>query len=160
MIAAIPGLHDIHLPPSPGWWPPAPGWWLLAAAVLGAIAWIARRRILVHHTRRAVPVPLDEFDSAIAAADSDPSRLAVASALLRRAAKIRHPEAAVLEGDAWMHFLDGTDPSRPFTQGAGTLLRDGAFRRQIDADVNLVLGLVRTRFVELVEQPGGTRNDA
>jgi hypothetical protein len=66
----------------------------------------------------------------------------------------------VLDGDAWMRFLDGTDPSRPFTQGAGALLRDGAFRRHVDADMSLVLGLVRTRFAELLEQPGRMRNDA
>lgn len=151
MSPAVPGLRDIHLPASPGWWPPAPGWWLLAALVVAALAWATLRFLRVRRRARRLAAALDEFDAALARAGDIPARLATASEWLRRAARIHHPSASSLSGKDWLGFLDGSDPARPFSQGQGILLVDGAFRRHLDVDVEPVLALARQRFAALLE---------
>lgn len=142
-------LRDIHQPPAPGWWPPAPGWWLLAALLLAALAfaiWIVRRRA---RRRRAIAAL---FDDAVAAAASAPAQVAAMSELLRRAARRRDPAADRLQGDAWLRFLDGERGSgASFSGGAGKLLLDGGYRREIDpAQLSALLPLARRRYLQLM----------
>jgi hypothetical protein len=151
MTGTIPALRDIHLPPSPGWWPPAPGWWLLAALLLIAASWIVRRSVRASRHRRRIASALRDYDRALACEHNAPARLAAASLQLRRAAKARDPTAALLEGDAWLRFLDGDDSARAFSEGAGRLLRDGGFRRTLDDDHTPALMLARRRFAALLE---------
>jgi len=162
MIGAIPGLHDIHLPPSPGWWPPAPGWWVLAGwvVVAGAVVWRRRTASPRRSQQTRIDAALLAFDEAIARADSAPSRLAEASAQLRRAAKLRDPAAAALEGEAWLRYLDGDDPAQSFSRGPGSLLVDGAFRRAIDEPLEPTLALARRRFAALLDPDETVRADA
>jgi hypothetical protein len=140
-------LRDVHIPPAPPWWPPAPGWWLLGAALLvagGAWWWLDRRR----KRRRQAAARL--FDEGIAVAATPAGRLAVASELLRRAARRVHADADRLEGEAWLAFLDGTDHA--FTAGSGRHLLDGPFRRELDpAEAEHALEAARRRFVGLME---------
>ena len=145
-------LQDIHTPPAPSWWPPAPGWWLLAAIALlaaGAVAWwLARRR-----RRRRAFAKL--FDEALAGAASPAEQVAAMSALLRRAARQRRPGAERLEGDDWLRFLD-RDLSQPvFAAGAGQVLRDGAFRRDLGAaEIEGLRQVVRERFLRWMDGRG------
>lgn len=138
-------LRDIHQPPAPSWWPPAPGWWLLAATVLAvgaALAWWRARRRRRAHTRARL------FDAAIAQAPDAPARVAAMSELLRRAARRRDAAADRLQGEAWLAFLDDADATRPFSQGAGRLLLDGGFRRDVDeAELDALQTLARARFL-------------
>jgi hypothetical protein len=145
-------LRDIHQPPAPPWWPPAPGWWWLAAALLVLLAfavwwWLRARR------RRAAIVRL--FDERVHAAATPVERVAAMSELLRRAARRRHPAADRLQGDAWLAFLDGdrtpANTARPFSDGAGRVLLDGGFRREVDDEAAAaLLPLARRRYLELM----------
>jgi len=140
-------LRDIHQPPAPSWWPPAPGWWWLAAAVLllacAALGW----RIFRSWQRRRWQ---QLFDAEVAAAPDAPGRIAAMSALLRRAARRRRPDADRLQGEDWLAFLDGGRPDAPFSTGIGAALRDGAFRRDTGAlDTAALQALARARFVAL-----------
>ncbi len=63
--------------------------------------------------------------------DRAAARLGAASELLRRAARRRAPQAALLQGEDWLRFLDG-QARRDFSEGDGRLLLDGGFRRQVD----------------------------
>lgn len=155
MIDALPALRDIHLPPSPGWWPPAPGWWVLAALLLVAFAWAARRAWRLRKRRRLIAASRREYDRALEAARDAPAKLAAASLLLRRAANAGDPHAASLEGEAWLRYLDGDDPVQPFSTGAGKLLRDGGFRREVADDIAPTLTLARQRFIALLERAHG-----
>jgi hypothetical protein len=140
-------LRDIHQPPAPPWWPPAPGWWLVGALVVAALAvWAALRlRRQRHHAAQAAV-----FDAALAAAATPSDRIAAMSELLRRAARRRDPAADRLQGEAWLAFLDGDDAAHPFTGGAGRLLLDGGFRRDVaPAQVAALLPLARARFLQL-----------
>lgn len=140
-------LRDIHQPPAPGLWPPAPGWWLLAALLLAALAfgiWIARRRA---RRKRAIAAL---FDDALAQASSAPAQVAAMSELLRRAARRRDPAADRLQDDAWLRFLDGGNQTS-FSAGAGRLLLDGGYRRDIDpAQLSALLPLARHRYLQLM----------
>ncbi len=154
MTGPVPALRDIHLPSSPGWWPPAPGWWVLAALLAVALWWLARRALRTRHRRDRIRCGLGDYDRALNDAGAAPAKIAAASQLLRRAAMTRDAASALLEGDAWLRFLDGDDPAQPFTSGPGRLLRDGGFRRDIADDIAPALALARARFVALLERDG------
>ncbi len=148
-------LRDIHQPPAPAWWPPAPGWWLLFALLLAlvAIVWWWRRR--GERRRREI---LALFDDTVAAATTPPERVAAMSALLRRAARRRDAQADRLQGEDWLAFLDAPlrrrrgkprPPSRAFSEGAGRLLLEGGYRRDVDpAQVAALHELARARFLQ------------
>lgn len=146
-------LRDIHPPMAPPWWPPAPGWWVVFAVIGIAIAiatwWFGRRR----KHRRAIVVL---FDKSIATAQTPAAQVAAMSELLRRAARRRLPHADTLQGDEWLRFLDGdarngdAAPAR-FSQGAGRLLLEGGFQREVEgAHVAALTPLARTRYLELM----------
>jgi hypothetical protein len=138
-------LRDIHQPPAPSWWPPAPGWWMLFAALLlafAAWAWWWRRR----ESRRIAIARL--FDDAVSAADTPAAKIAAMSEQLRRASRRIDPLADRLEGEEWLRFLDRGLPQPVFAAGAGALLRDGVFRRDVgEAEVEALREIARARFI-------------
>ena len=145
-------LRDIHQPPPPSWWPPAPGWWMLAAAMLlafAAWAWWRRRK----KTRRAAIARL--FDDAVAAADTPAAKIATMSEQLRRASRRVDANADRLEGDDWLRFLDRGMPQPVFAAGAGALLRDGGFRRDVgETEIAGLHAVARDRFLRWMESRG------
>jgi len=141
-------LRDVHLPPQPSWWPPAPGWWWLVAAVLllGLVwaGWQGWRR-----ARRRRWLRWFETESA---EGTLPQQLASMSGLLRRAARRHRAGTELLQGEAWLRFLDGRD-GMEFSAGPGRLLLDGGFRPQLDAEAFAAARkLARERFIELMER--------
>jgi hypothetical protein len=158
-----PDLRDIHLPPTPSWFPPAPGWWLLALVLLVAIALGVRmllRQWRERRWRQRVATELDRI-AAMHAAQPDTVRLAAdVSQLLRRASLLIEPNAAALQGDAWLAFLDrqfdeasgaprdaaAHDQAR-FRTATGRALIDAPYRRANDpeaaVDANALLVLAR-----------------
>lgn len=151
-------LRDIHVNPAPPWWPPAPGWWMLACLLLLLIAllWWWRARVRRRHARIA-----ELFDRSVADAQSPAKQVAAMSELLRRAGRRRDPTADRLEGEAWLAFLDAAPtrrgrraPSAPFSEGAGRLLLDGAYRREVDpVEVEALRRLARQRFLQWMGVP-------
>lgn len=145
-------LLDVHLPPSPSWWPPPAGWWLvlLAIALVVAIVWYRRRR-----ARRLREDMERLFDAGVDAAEGFPARIAAMSELLRRAARRSDPDAVRLAGDAWLRFLDQGQPMPVFSAGAGRTLLEGGFRRDVgEQEYAALRGIVRARFVELMQGKG------
>lgn len=147
-------LRDIHITPAPPWWPPAPGWWLLAAALLAVIAVVV---VALQRRRRRRRAIAELFDRSVDAAGSPPAQVAAISELLRRAARRRDALADRLQGEDWLAFLDGEPGKRrkavsaatAFSQGAGRLLLDGGYRREVDAsDVQALRRLARARFLQ------------
>lgn len=144
-------LRDLHMPAPPSWWPPAPGWWMVAGALLLACAafawWHVRRR------RRARAIAR-LFDEALAQADTPAARITAMSELLRRAARRVDPAADRFEGEDWLRFLDRGLPKPLFSGGAGAVLRDGAFRRDVsDAQAEALRGAARARFIAWMARP-------
>ncbi len=145
-------LLDVHLPPSPSWWPPPAGWWLvlLAIALATAVVWYRRRR-----ARRLREDMERLFDAGVDAAEGFPARIAAMSELLRRAARRSDPDAVRLAGDAWLRFLDQGQPVPVFSAGAGRTLLEGGFRRDVgEQEYAALRGIVRARFVELMQGTG------
>lgn len=137
-------LRDVHVPPAPPWWPPAPGWWALLGVLLAAfLAWGLRAALARRRRQRAAKW----FDAQVATAGTSAERLAVASELLRRAARTRRPEADRLDGEAWLALLDRGDGA--FLRGPGRLLLDGPFRADVDATAaEASLAVARDRFCD------------
>lgn len=72
------------------------------------------------------------------------------SELLRRAARQVDARADKLQGEDWLRFLDG-ERGTDFTQGAGRLLLEGGFRRELPAtDLVAARAVARARFLELM----------
>lgn len=138
-------LRDIHQAVAPPLWPPAPGWWLLfgvvalIAAALGVWRWRRRRR------RQALAVM---YDQAVDAAQTPAAQLAAISELLRRAARRQQAGAEVLQGDAWLQFLDRGMRQPQFSTGPGRILGDGPYRPDVSADdVARLRPVARQRFL-------------
>jgi len=155
---AGPDLRDIHLPPAPSWWPPAPGWWLLAALLIAAIVvsvWLIAKHWRERRWRQRIVAELDRI-AAMHAAQPDPVKLAAdVSQLLRRVSLLIEPEAAALQGEAWLAFLDrrfehgGEESAEQFRSDAGRALIDAPYRRADDphsraVDAPRLLGLARS----------------
>ncbi len=150
------GLRDWHLPEPISWWPPAPGWWLLAVAgvigVLLLVHWLWRRyrRAAVARTARR---ELASLERALATTQGDArSYIADLSRLLRRLALVRYPreQVAGLSGRAWLEFLDATGGEGGFTQDAGRMLVEDAYRPEtqpLDAHALEQLGRVAARWI-------------
>jgi hypothetical protein len=150
--AAALELRDIHVPPPPGWWPPAPGWWVLALLLLVALVYLGcalARQQRLRRQRRTRASALATLRMQHARGDSG-ARLAALSELLRRACKRHAPEALLLQGEAWLQFLDRGMDTAPFSTGPGRLLLDGPYRRTVDpAAVDELLLLVERRLQTL-----------
>jgi len=72
------------------------------------------------------------------------------SELLRRAARQVDNQADKLQGDDWLRFLDGKKGS-DFSKGAGRILLEGGFRRDVAAsELAAIKSVARTRFLELM----------
>ena len=139
-------LRDVHVPAAPSLWPPAPGWWLVAGGVLALIAavWLLRR---LHARKRAERERL--FDDACRGLAAS-AQVAAMSELLRRAARQVDKRADKLQGEAWLHFLDGKQ-GRDFSAGAGRLLLQGGYQRDVEAsELATLKSLARKRFLELM----------
>ena len=145
-------LRDIHPPTAPPLWPPAPGWWVVAGLgliVVAIVLWVVARR---RRRRRALE---SLFDSAVDAAGTPAGKIAAMSELLRRASRRRDPDADKLQGDDWLRFLDEGLKMPVFAAGAGSILRDGGFRRDASAlDVDGLRPIVRARFLEWMSARG------
>ncbi len=139
-------LRDVHVPDAPSLWPPAPGWWLVALAVALIVASLGWWR---HRRSRRLQSWSKLFDEAAGDANVA-ARLAAMSELLRRAARRVDAKADHLEGEAWLAFLDGKK-SHDFTEGAGRLLLEGGYRRDVPvAEFAAASAVARARFLELM----------
>ncbi len=148
MTPAGPVLQDIHLPTAPGFWPPAPGWWALAAFVLLLMLLAGlrlRRRWRRRAWRRHLAVELAAIDARHPYFQFPAAHVAALSMFLRRLAVCADAGVAALQGEAWLRFLDGDDPARPFSEGDGRLLLDAPYRREVDPqDAARLHALVRS----------------
>lgn len=146
-------LRDVHDVPAPPWWPPAPGWWMLFVGIIllvgGYLAWRAYRRKRIQRIENL-------FDSTVALAETPSAKIAAMSELLRRASRRIDPKADKLQGDAWLEFLDRGAAQPVFAAGAGALLRDGGFRRDVSqVEYDALHSVARQRFVQWMG--GGAR---
>ncbi len=154
-------LRDIHLPGAVSWWPPAPGWWLLAliiAAVFLFTRWWYRRLRRRKYSacnlaRRALLQIREEY-----ADHRDVVRMIRdVSVLLRRVSisVYSRDRAAGLTGAAWLAFLDKPLGGTPFSAGAGRLLIDAPYRREVVMDEIEPLFQLCEQWLDAVEQQPG-----
>ena len=142
-------LRDIHAASAPAWWPPAPGWWLLFAVVIAALSFLLALRLRRRRRERAIA---RLFDDAVAQATAPADQVAAISELLRRAARRRDPHADTLQGEDWLRFLDAGLKQPVFAAGAGAVLVEGAFRREVsEADVAELRDVARARFLRWMD---------
>ncbi|MEI7867600.1 MAG: DUF4381 domain-containing protein [Candidatus Methylumidiphilus sp.] len=137
-------LRDIHLPDPISGWPPAPGWWLLlfGVPILSALlAWLWRfvRRKTVKK------LALAELESIVQSKTDARAKVQQLAILLRRISLSVYPreEVASLVGEQWLAFLDGPLDDNRFSAGAGRLLIEAPYRREVQADLDALFALCR-----------------
>ena len=146
MLAQELVLRDVHVPAAPSIWPPAPGWWLVGAALLAVVAVICLLRMRQQRKLEARQRLFDEACRDLPAS----AQVAAMSELLRRAARQVDKHADRLQGEDWLRFLDGRAGS-DFSKGAGRLLLEGGFRRDVaGADLAATRHVARARFLTLM----------
>jgi len=119
-------LRDLHLPAPISWWPPAPGWYLLmvlALILLGLCAWWLYRQRQQRHYLQTIVAELHGYLA------QTPPAWADINLLLKRAAFIHHPRAAIagLMGEAWLIWLDTLTGTLAYSQGIGRILLTGPY---------------------------------
>lgn len=158
-------LRDIHLPEPVTFWPPAPGWWVLLLLVLIGLAFLYRHAIAAIFQRRKLAAVLKRLDRALQdytdAAMDESSRnqaglefLAKVNILLNRVVlDIHDNEGGVhLTGSAWLEFLDREGATTAFSDGPGSILADGIYRRRFDADANALHALASEWITRVYQQ--------
>ncbi|MBF8270609.1 MAG: hypothetical protein HW386_2318 [Gammaproteobacteria bacterium] len=130
-------LRDIHLPEPVSWWPLPIGWWLVLVLLVVSIAlcvW-GYRRYRGHKSsavylakvelRQLHELYLQQRDVGLLARDI--------SMLLRRLSISIYPRTATasLTGEDWLRHLDQPLPDQPFTSGAGRILIEAPYRREV-----------------------------
>jgi hypothetical protein len=118
-------LADIVLPAPISWWPPALGWWIAGAALLVALAILARHAHAQHRRNAYRRAAIAELSAIASMADG--ASLTAVSAILKRAALVAYPRRAVasLTGAAWLSFLDKSAGTDAFTKGPARGLENG-----------------------------------
>lgn len=156
-------LRDLHLPDPVGWWPPAPGWWVLFGLVVLGILFVFYRawvRWRINAARRIALGELARLEGSWRAAPNPVLLATRLSELLRRTMLAYAPrkDIAGLTGQAWLQWLDRGLDEKPFTEGAGRLIRELPYRRADEGpgelDVDGLLEAVRQRLeTPLPESP-------
>lgn len=108
--ALLEQLRDIHAAPEVPWWPPAPGWWLLAAILLVALAWLARRllaRYRAHQRRQRLLHFIEWVETEVDPVEAPGQYLADHNRIFKLVALRAFPDAdcAQMAGDEWVGFL-------------------------------------------------------
>ncbi len=130
--ASLQNLNDIVLPATVSWWPLAIGWYFLAALLLIAFAWFARRslqRWMHNRYRRAALRELQLLAKGVRSAGGRDSSLSQLPILLKRTALAAYPrrQVAALTGRDWHDFLNSKVSTPTFTQSTVTTLDNIAY---------------------------------
>lgn len=132
MDNALPKLHDIHLPDSPGIWPLAIGWWILLGLVLLAALWFYlrwRKQRKLKEQRDLIFSKLNALEKNL---QNKPGNQAIAeiNTLLRQLAVNFYPRSKIasLTGSQWLQFLDQSGKTNEFSKGAGRILIDAPYQ--------------------------------
>lgn len=115
--------HDIILPEAIAAWPLAYGWWLLIAFtlfILIGVIWFIWQR---HRQQAPLRTALQQL-RLITQQSDDRRFLSDCAHWLKRQAIYFYgrEQAAALNGDAWLKFLDDTGNTQIFSHGAGRAL--------------------------------------
>ncbi|HFD13222.1 MAG TPA: DUF4381 domain-containing protein [Crenotrichaceae bacterium] len=141
-------LKDIHLPQAVSWWPLAPGWWILVLLCgLVFLCWYYRNTLrawLAPGIGKTASRQLNKITSNQRL--STQQKIQGISQLLRQTAMSLYPrdQVAGLAGQQWLRFLDGDDPQKPFSNGAGRCLTDAPYRPDSELDLDAVVDLARS----------------
>lgn len=141
-------LRDIHLPAPVSWWPLAIGWWILLASLILIVAftlWFYLRRQRIRYSAvHLARAELSELRERYLQHNDVRLLAGELSILLRRLSISAYPreETASLTGERWLQHLDRMLPDKPFTSGAGRILIEAPYRRQVQ--INEIEPLFKT----------------
>ena len=127
--AALRGMEELILGPSPSWWPAAPGWWVLAG-----IVFLLLLRAVLRHLRRWFKdryrrEGLRELRH-LQHARANSVGAAACNELLKRVALATYPrpEVASLTGSAWVAWLESSAPNFRFSRDVRQALSFGPYQ--------------------------------
>lgn len=98
----LPELRDIHLPDGVSAWPLAYGWWVVLLLLIGAVVLYRLFRLWLHKSKKLYALRLLK-------SINEPNVITASAAIseiLRRICVYKYPQAAVLQGQDWITFLN------------------------------------------------------
>ncbi|MDI1352526.1 MAG: DUF4381 domain-containing protein [bacterium] len=125
-------LHDIHLPPSIGWWPLAPGWYALllglTITVIVAVYFVYKKHLNALAKKQALLL-LHAYSVQYEKDHNGQLASARISELLKRVALVYYPRQSVASicGDEWIDFLNQTGKGVDF-KAVKSMLLDSPFK--------------------------------
>ena len=133
-------MRDIHYPGDPSWFPPAPGWWIVALACSLTLVWLYRW--VKQRRRQRAPYQVAKHLLQRARAELDNGELDARTyldrcndILKRLLVHVRNESAASpASGEHWLELLDQLHGGEEFRNGAGAVLGDQRFRRELHSD--------------------------
>jgi len=133
-------LRDIHMPLPVDSWPLAYGWWILAALLIGCLAYAIFRiwsRWRRNRYRREALVELEAIHHQFVETKDTLAYLQSFQELLKRVALTYYSreQVASLTGESWVDFLDRTCDSHEFSMGNGQTLIDANYQSDPSADI-------------------------
>lgn len=114
----LPELRDIHLPDGISVWPPAYGWWVMLAVVIGCVLGYRLFKILRAKSKKLFALRLLKNINC----NNSLRSAASMSEILRRICVYKYPEAVVLNGQAWVDFLNAHTKNKLNDKTADLLL--------------------------------------
>lgn len=137
-------LADIRLPEDVGLWPLAPGWYVLAAVLLGLLAYalvvlfrVVRKRRILAQANRELELCLKRREQALdndkpgakGISDANLDYVNDVNAVLRRVALVHFPQhrVASLNGGQWLQFLKDSGDTSLLDDQTAQALSQGRF---------------------------------
>lgn len=98
----LPELRDIHLPDGVSAWPVAYGWWVILLLLIGAVVLYRLFKLWRLKSQKLYALRLLNSTDDKNVINS----AAAVSEILRRICVYKYPQAAVLNGQDWINFLN------------------------------------------------------
>jgi len=138
-------LRDIHLPDAVGAWPPAMGWWIVLVLSLLAIwaAWLLIKKLRQDTAVKGANKLMADIKQQ---ANGDKLQTIRALSVCLRRLQIsneQRTQAASLNGQEWLQYLDSFVDGKPFSEGIGRCLADAPYQQKltVDVDIDMLISL-------------------
>jgi len=132
-------LRDIHLPDAVGAWPPAMGWWIVLVLGLLAIwaAWLLIKKLRQDTAVKGASKLMADIKQQ--ANGDELQTIRALSVCLRRLqiSNEQRTQAASLNGQEWLEYLDSFVDGKPFSEGIGRCLADAPYQQKLTVDVDI-----------------------
>jgi len=141
-------LRDIKMPTPVSWWPLAPGWYVLVGVFLMLISGLLVWRFIKRKRQRYLRMALKQLQHLRKSKNKNKNKnkqvIVRKISILVRQVVVHYLDknAAGLEGEKWLEFLNSTYGGRAFSKGAGRVLVTVPYQKTTKIDTEPLFCLI------------------